>query len=166
MKIKLKELFLKNKILTFAFIVVILLDKLTKHWIKIAYLPGESHNVIGNFFKITFIENEGIAFGLFSDWNHPLKALFLLVLSIIALVFILHVYHRSRKTFLVQLSFGLILGGAFGNIYDRLIYRRVVDFFNFGIGEARFPFFNIADSSITIGVILIMLLTVFKKEDI
>ncbi len=163
---KLENLFIKNKILIFTFGTVIILDKLTKHWIKLAYIPGESHNVIGNFFKITFIENEGIAFGIFSDWNHPLKPVSLLILSIVALVFIINIYSKAKKIFLTQISFGLILGGAFGNIYDRLIYKKVVDFLNFGIGEYRWPFFNIADSSITIGVILIMVLIFIKKEEL
>lgn len=163
---KIKNIFYKNKVLSFLFILIIILDKWTKILIKETYVHGESKEILGDFFKITFIENEGIAFGLFSNWDHPLKTVILLMLSIIALVFIMRIYIKSSKSLLTQISFGLILGGAFGNIYDRLIYKKVVDFINIGINDLRIPFFNIADSAITIGVILIMILTFIKKEDL
>ncbi|MDD5066948.1 MAG: signal peptidase II [bacterium] len=159
-----KSSFHQQKILVITVMAVILLDKLTKILVKSTFQLGESRRVLGNFFKLTYIENQGIAFGLFADWNHPLKAVLLLVLSLVALVFIIHIYLKSRKTPLLQMSFGLILGGAFGNVYDRIIYKRVVDFLNFGIAHYRWPFFNIADSSITIGVIILMIVTLFYEE--
>ncbi len=163
---KLKKIFQDNRFLIFIFIIIIVVDKWTKLWVKHIYTYGETRKVIGDFFKLTFIENEGIAFGLFSSWVHPLKSILLLLLSILALIFIIGVYKKTKKTTFVQISFGLILGGAFGNIYDRLVYKKVIDFFNFGIGHHRWPFFNIADSAITVGVILIMIMTFIKKEEL
>ncbi len=166
MMTKLKEFLFRQKLLMTTIISIVVLDKFTKIYIQLTYQLGESHNVLGDFFKITFIENQGIAFGLFSDWQHPLKAIILLILSIVALVFIFQVYLKSKQSMIFQISFGFILGGALGNVYDRIVYHRVVDFLNFGFGQHRWPFFNIADSSITIGVIILMVLTVFFEEKI
>ncbi len=162
----LRNIFFKNIIMITTIMTVVILDKLTKLLIKHLFIHGESINIIGNFFKLTFIENEGIAFGLFSEWSHPLKAIILLVLSVIALIFIGNIYYKSEKTVCLQISFGMIFGGAFGNIYDRLIYKKVVDFLNLGIGHLRWPFFNIADLSITVGVIIIIYLVFIKKQKI
>lgn len=161
---KLLTFFKEHKVLFITLAVVIILDKLTKTWIQHTYALGASQNVIGEFFKITYIENHGIALGMLSTWSHPLKYILLLLMSLIALFFLIQIYIKSKKTFIMQLSFGLIFGGAFGNIYDRVIYQRVIDFLNFGIGDARFPFFNIADSSISIGVALLIIITFFIKE--
>lgn len=161
---RMKKFVTVNKILIFTVIAVVILDKFTKILIQNIYTLGESHDVIGNFFKITYIENQGIAFGIFSEWSHPLKSILLLILSIGALIFIASIFIKTHNTLIMQLSFGFIFGGAFGNIYDRLVYQRVVDFLNFGIGNWRWPFFNIADSSITVGIIIIMILTLITKE--
>ncbi len=158
-----KKFITSNKPFVFTTIIVVVLDKFSKILIKHTYT--NEIEVLGNFFKITLIENRGIAFGFFSEWTHPLKTILLLILSLGALLFIGNIYYKSDKTLLMEISFGLIFGGAFGNIYDRLIYQKVIDFLNFGIGNYRWPFFNIADSCITIGVIIIMLLTLFKKEE-
>ncbi|MBN1897185.1 MAG: signal peptidase II [Spirochaetes bacterium] len=163
-----KEFVRHEKVLFLTVIGVILFDKITKIAVKHSFLLGESKKVLGNFFRLTFIENTGIAFGLFSQSSHPLKSIVLLILSLIALYFIISIYIRSEKTFLLQICFGLILGGAFGNVYDRIVYGKVVDFLDFGIGTHRWPFFNIADSSITIGVIMLVILTTFfqpKQKD-
>jgi signal peptidase II len=173
-----------NKIFTILAVSIIILDKLTKVLVKKTFMPGESVHILGNFFKLTFIENRGIAFGLFSDWNHPVKAALFFLLSIAALVFISNIYIKSNKSKLIQISFGLIFGGAFGNIYDRVIYGRVVDFMNFdffninipafqllgisfnGFQMYRWPIWNVADASITIGVMIIMILTFLKKDNL
>ncbi len=159
-----KEFIIQNKTLCLTAVIVVILDKFTKLLVSHTFYPGESRNIIGNFFKLTFIENRGIAFGLVSEWSHPLKTPLLLILSLAALVFIGNIYYKAKKTIFIKLSFGLIFGGAFGNIYDRVVYRSVIDFLNFGIGHARWPFFNIADSSITIGVIIIIFILLRKDN--
>lgn len=161
---KLKDFWNKEKVLVTTIIVVIVLDKITKHIVKNSFYLGESRKVIGNFFRFTYIENTGIAFGLFSDWVHPLKMIVLLLLSIVALYFIITIYIKSERKWFTQISFGLILGGAFGNIFDRVAFGKVVDFLDFGIKSYRWPFFNIADSAITIGVIIFTVTTIFLKQ--
>ncbi len=171
--IRIREFLINNKTLVFTSITIVVLDKLTKLLIKYLYEPGHSFNVIGNFFKITYIENRGIAFGLGSNWNHPLKSLVLLLLSLAALAIIFNIYYQIKKTFINKLSFGLIFGGALGNIYDRLIDRKVIDFLDFNFPDIRigsfyldrWPIFNIADTSITIGLIMIVIFVFFNKEE-
>jgi len=164
---KIKNFLLKEKVLFITIAIIVILDKITKYIVKRNFYLGESRKVIGNFFKLTYIENTGIAFGLFSEWSHPLKSFILFTLSIIALYFIISIYIKSEKSYMMQICFGLILGGAFGNIFDRIAFGKVVDFFDFGIKNYRWPFFNIADSAITIGVtILIIIYTFFHKSKI
>ncbi len=170
--IRVREFLIQNKALVFTVATVIILDKLTKLLVKHLYEPGDSFNVIGNFFKITYIENQGIAFGLGSNWNHPLKTILLLFLSMAALVIISNIYYQTKKTFINKLSFGLIFGGAFGNIYDRLIDKKVIDFLDFNFPDIRignfyldrWPIFNIADTSITIGLIMIVIFIFFNNK--
>lgn len=148
------------------FFIVLLSDKITKIVIKNNFYLGESRSVIGNFFRFTYIENKGIAFGLLSDWSHPFKAILLIFLSLAALYFLISIYIKSRKGALMQLSFGLIFGGAVGNVFDRIFYGKVVDFLDFGIKNYRWPFFNLADTSITIGVMIIFILSIFYDKEI
>lgn len=161
---KIKDFWDREKVLVITMVVVVLFDKITKYIIKNSFSLGESRRIIGNFFRFTYIENTGIAFGLFSDWEHPLKMIMLLLLSIVALYFIITIYIKSERKWFTQISFGLILGGAFGNIFDRVAFGRVVDFLDFGIKSYRWPFFNIADSAITIGVIILIVTTTFLKQ--
>jgi signal peptidase II len=155
-------------------------DLLTKKIVKSSFNWGESKKVIGDFFKLTYIENSGIAFGIFSGISHEsiLKNLIFLLVTLGAVVFIIYLIRQSQKT-LPLLGLYFILGGALGNIVERtfgyilyhgefkIFYGRVVDFFNIGIGEHRWPFFNVADSFITVGVILLVIYTLFfeKKEE-
>lgn len=164
---------------------IVLLDQLTKFLVKGGTIPllnihvsgmdyGSSINVIGDFFKITFIENPGLAFGI--DVSETSK-LFLSLFTLFATIGIYYYLYKSRnEKLIVRIALALILGGAIGNLIDRtfygvfygyapIFYGKVVDFFNFdffdftilGRTYDRFPVFNIADSSVTIGVILLLL---------
>ncbi|MEW6654885.1 MAG: signal peptidase II, partial [Bacteroidota bacterium] len=159
---------------------IVILDQVTKFLVKGVTIPlfnfhvqgmeyGSSINVIGDFFKLTFVENPGMAFGI--DVNETSK-LFLSLFSIFAGFGILYYLYKSKEQKLVvRLGLAFILGGAVGNMIDRvfygvfyeyapLFYGRVVDFFNFDFFDItifgrtydRFPIFNIADSSVTVGV--------------
>ena len=164
---------------------IVLSDQITKLFIKGILIPSlginikgfrytESIDVIGSFFKITFVENPGMAFGI--DVNDGSK-LFLSLFSIIASIGIVYYLYNVRyHKLIVRVALSLILGGAVGNLIDRvfygiiygyapLFYGKVVDFFNvdffdftlFGHTYERWPIFNIADASVTIGVLLIIL---------
>jgi signal peptidase II len=144
---------------------------------------GESISVIGNFFKITFIENPGMAFGFNPGSDFKLWiSFFSLIASIGLIVYLYIVRHKSLS---LRIALAMILGGAVGNLIDRIFYGiiykyapafygKVVDFFDFdffnfaifGRSYDRWPIFNIADASVTIGVIILVLFyRQHKNED-
>lgn len=131
--------------------VVVALDQFTKHLIVTNFLPGESRFVIPRFLRWTYEQNQHGAFGLFGSSPVLLIGMALLVL----LIFWFSFRDQARQSLVVRIAFGMILGGAIGNIIDRLHLRYVVDFVDF---YRIWPnIFNIADSCITIGVILLIL---------
>ena len=173
---------------------VIFVDQLSKFFIKGINIPflnisiegmyyGESISVIGNFFKITFIENPGMAFGFNPGSEFKLWiAIFSLIASIGLIVYL---YVVRNKSLSLRIALAMILGGAVGNLIDRIFYGiiykyapafygKVVDFFDFdffnfsifGRSYDRWPIFNIADASVTIGVIILILFyRQHKSED-
>ncbi len=139
---------------------VVTLDQTTKILIKNSYQLYESKRLWEPFFRITFIYNEHAAFGI-RIGNH----LFFVIVNILASFFVLYYYfflkHQTRSE---PVALALILGGAIGNLIDRLAYHKVVDFIDVGINENwRWPVFNMADSSVTIGVGLMILSMILVK---
>jgi len=126
------------------------LDQLTKHAIATHFLPNESRIVIPHVLWLTYVQNHRGAFGLFG--SHPL----LLAAFALAVVFVFYMWYRQDgATALTHVAFGLILGGAIGNILDRVRLGYVVDFIDFK--TTGYPVFNAADSAITVGVALLLL---------
>ena len=112
-----------------------------------------SISVVEGFFNITHIRNPGVAFGLFARHESEYKVLFLVVISIIAIIAILIIFHQSpenKKT--VRFGLILIFSGAVGNLIDRILYKEVIDFLDFFYQGFHWPAFNVADSCITTGV--------------
>lgn len=109
--------------------------------------------VFGEWVKLTYIHNTGAAFGLFAGARWPLIAI-----SIVAIGVVLFVALARRPRGGTSIALGLILGGALGNLIDRIRMGQVVDFINVGIGEHRWPFFNVADSGVTVGVLWLALI--------
>jgi signal peptidase II len=145
-------------------IIVLLLDRLTK-WAVAGNIELQ-HNiaVIPGFFRLTHVQNTGAAFGLFADSSAQWKIGALVSFSILALIVVsalLWKHSHSFSTMTIGLS--LILGGAMGNLWDRIIYGRVVDFLDFYVGSYHWPAFNIADSAIVIGAILLISEIFFAK---
>jgi signal peptidase II len=121
---------------------------MTKYIISQKLLVGDSIAVIPNIFHITLVHNTGAAFGLFRG-----RAPVLIAFSIIVIVFILVMYKKIVSAPLaVRVSAGLILGGAAGNLIDRLVWRFVVDFIDFRI----WPVFNLSDSAICAGTFVLL----------
>ena len=138
--------------------VVVALDQYTKHLVTSSFLPGESRFVIPHFLKWTYEQNEHGAFGLFG--SSPV--LLILMALIVLLIFWYSFRDQAGKSLLVRIAFGMILGGAIGNIVDRLHYRYVVDFIDF---YRIWPnIFNLADACITIGVILLILASLARRR--
>lgn len=132
-------------------LVIVLLDQILKNSIRSAFELGESLPIINNILHITYVQNTGVAFGLFKGVNF----LFIIV-ALIAIGVILYCYKKYNKIItkntLLILSTSFLLGGAIGNLLDRIFLGFVVDFIDFRI----WPAFNIADSALTIGVILLL----------
>src|SRR5215467_13584260 len=134
------------------------LDRWTKILIQKRFDLNESASVIDGFFNITYVRNTGVAFGIFSSVSTPAKSILLSVFTAVAAIVVVTYSLRSPSgNRLLQTALALILGGALGNLYDRIAYRYVVDFLEFYVGAYHWPSFNVADSAISIGVALLAL---------
>ena len=144
---------------------VFVLDRITKRVIKTHFSPSDSLTVIPGFFNIVHTENPGIAFGMLASAPSFWRDLFLIVFSLSVLVFISVLLLRPERMaghgWLLKAGLALILGGALGNLYDRIVNKTVTDFIEVHAdlsGSAYyFPAFNVADSAITIGACLLLL---------
>lgn len=138
--------------------IVVALDQFTKRIVTAGFLPGESRIVIPHLLKWTYEQNQHGAFGMFG--SSPV--LLVLMALIVLLIFWYSFRDQARQSLLVRIAFGMILGGAVGNIVDRLHYRWVVDFVDF---YRIWPnIFNVADACITIGVILLILASLARRR--
>jgi signal peptidase II len=138
------------------------LDRVTKLWIEATVPLYGSFTVIPGFFDIVHTRNPGAAFGMFADSDHPLRTFLLIGVSFAVLVFIGMSLLRPHGSGLggsrvTVAGLSLILGGALGNMYDRVMFGEVTDFLEFYSGSYRFAAFNIADSAITVGAGLLIL---------
>ncbi|HKM48854.1 MAG TPA: signal peptidase II [Terriglobales bacterium] len=143
---------------------VIALDRATKWTIARHLSFHDSIPVIPGFFRIIHAENPGAAFGIFADSPSQWKVALLIAFSIIALLIVsLLLWKNSHRLTTTGIGLALILGGAVGNLWDRLVSRHVVDFLLFYIGPHQWPAFNVADSAIVAGAGLLVFEIVFTK---
>jgi signal peptidase II len=130
---------------------IVALDQVTKVFASSHLLPGESISVLGDFIRLTLVHNTGAAFGLFPGSRVPF-----IVVSVVAIAVVLYLFFRETyRSVANRILLGCILGGAIGNLIDRVRLGYVVDFIDVGFGTARWPVFNAADSAVTIGVLLL-----------
>src|SRR5215468_8310808 len=136
----------------------LVLDRWTKVLIQKRFDLNESISVIDGFFNITYVRYTGVAFGIFSSISSPAKSVLLSAFTAFAAVVVVtYSVRSSARNRLLQIALALILGGALGNLYDRLSYGYVVDFIELYAGSYHWPSFNVADSAISIGVALLAL---------
>jgi signal peptidase II len=137
---------------------VLLLDRITK-WAIAQTIPLEDAvNIIPGFFRLTHLENTGAAFSLFADSSSPFRTTLLITFSVAALAVVSVLLWKDRSVFHSgTLALSLILGGAVGNLWDRVSDGKVTDFLDFYIGAHHWPPFNVADSAIVIGALLLFL---------
>jgi signal peptidase II len=144
---------------------VVALDRVTKSTIAHRLSLHDSIPVIPGFFRIIHAENPGAAFGIFADSPSEWKVGLLIVFSVIALLIVsLLLWKNSHTMTSTGIGLALILGGAVGNLWDRLVSRHVVDFLLFYIGPHQWPAFNVADSAIVVGAGLLVFEIVFAKS--
>jgi len=131
--------------------IVVALDQATKRVASGRLDLGESVSVLGDMIRLTLVHNTGAAFGLFPGSRMPF-----IVVSVVAICVVLYLFLRETyRSVMNRVLLGCILGGAIGNLVDRVRLGWVVDFIDVGFGAARWPVFNVADSAVTIGVLLL-----------
>jgi len=132
-------------------VTVFALDRVTKAWVSENIPLGTARPVVGDYVRIVHAQNTGAAFGLL-----PERTTLLSVLSVLAVLAIVYYYRQiASASWLVSATLGMQLGGAFGNLLDRVTQGYVVDFVDVGVGEVRFWAFNVADSSIVVGIFVV-----------
>jgi signal peptidase II len=140
---------------------VIVLDQLSKAWITNHFAFGETYTVL-SVFDLVLAHNTGAAFSFLNDAGGMQRWLFSII-AVVASVWIIRLLRKHRAQVLFALALSMILGGALGNLIDRLSYGYVVDFLSFHWGGHYFPAFNLADSAITCGAFL-LILDSFKEK--
>ena len=144
----------------------IILDQLSKFWIRGNVAPYSDINIIADYFIITNVENSGAFLGLGSDFSPVIKSILLLALPVGVLVTVLvYVFKDKSIDKLSLIGYSSIIGGGIGNIYDRFLYGSVTDFLFIDLGGVfKTGIFNIADLSVTTGMILIIWASFKNKE--
>src|SRR3984957_2861908 len=146
-------------------VVVVVLDRWTKHLVELRIRLYATIQVIPGFFRLTHTENTGAAFSLFADSSAPWKTGLLIAFSGIALVVVsVLLWKNERAHVATGVGLALIMGGALGNLWDRLVRGRVIDFLLFYFKRYQWPVFNLADSAIVIGAGLLVLEVLFQKS--
>jgi signal peptidase II len=147
-------------------VTILVLDQLTKMIVDQTMSLHESTPIIDGFFNLTYVRNTGAAFGIFSGSHEAFRLPFLILVSVLALGFVVVMLKRLRdeeKGLITALS--LIIGGAIGNLMDRILYGEVIDFLDFYWLHYHWPAFNVADSCITIGVLITLFYLIRAKGE-
>lgn len=137
-------------------IIFLIIDIISKLIVSRVCTLNNSVSVINNFFSITYTHNYGGAWSLFSD-----STILITVISIIVIIgIIIYLSKKKINNKIESLGYSFLLGGAIGNLIDRIIYGYVIDFLDFNIFGYNFPIFNIADMGIVIGIFLIIVIEI------
>lgn len=133
-------------------LIFFVVDRVTK-----VLVVSNSHNlpvkVIDEFFTLTYVKNPGVAFGWFPDWRLPP----IIMATTMILIITYYSLKLPEEEKLTRWSLALLVGGAIGNLYDRMVYGFVIDFFLFHFGSFDFPVFNVADIAIDLGVFMLFI---------
>jgi signal peptidase II len=149
----------------FTAVLVVLADRAAKWLVASNIALHDSIVVIPGFFRLTHVQNRGAAFGLFDDTPGEWKITVLIMFSVLALVVVTALlWKNSHALNATGVGLSLVLGGAVGNLWDRLADRHVVDFLDFYLGGYHWPAFNLADSAIVVGALLLVAEILFAKH--
>ncbi len=144
---------------------VVILDRLAKWLVARNIALHDSIAIIPGFFRLTHVQNRGAAFGLFDDSPTQWKITMLILFSVVAMVVVtVLLWKNSHALNATGVGLALVLGGAVGNLWDRLVDKHVVDFLDFHLGAYHWPAFNVADSAIVIGALLLVSEILFAKH--
>lgn len=142
-------------------LISLIIDQIVKILVSNYLILGQTTKIINNFFYLTYVQNTGAAFSILIGYRY--------ILIIITLIFLYYLYKYTKKQTnpnkLAILSHGLLLGGIIGNLIDRIIYGYVIDYLDFMIFNYNFPIFNLADTFIAIGCIILVINSYAKEEN-
>ena len=145
-------------------IIIIFADQSTK-WLIVEYVMQPPRTIyINKFMNLVLTWNHGISFGFFNNTNNANA----IIITIIASLIVLYLFNwlSKAKTTRLKLSLGLIIGGAIGNIIDRILHGAVIDFLDLHFSVYHWPAFNVADSSITCGAVLLIIDSLFSRNNL
>lgn len=150
----------RKKLIYYISFFLFILDQIIKILIQKNMSLYQEKTIIPSFFSLYYVKNTGAAFSILQD-----SSSIILLISILSIITINYYIVKEKKmTKLSKISFGLLLGGIYGNLLDRIIHKSVIDYLSFSVFNYSFPIFNLADIGITVGVGLIILETILKKE--
>ncbi len=139
-------------------VLILFLDQLSKFLIMRGMAVGESIPVVKGILHLTYVRNPGAAFGILSGASEGFRVPFFVLISAVAIAVVFFFYLRGAKENpLLQVGLSLVMGGAIGNLIDRIRFHEVIDFIDFFFRQYHWPAFNVADSSISVGVTLLIL---------
>ncbi|WP_055435608.1 signal peptidase II [Lacinutrix algicola] len=151
----------KNRTLFIVLIIIfnIALDQVSKFWVRANVIAGSKAEIIGDYFTLHNVENKGAFLGLGSDFSPILKIILLNVLPIVVLTLVLfHIFRDKTLDKFSLIGFCCIIGGGMANLYDRVLYGQVTDFWHIDLGGVfRTGIFNLADISVMVGMGLLIL---------
>jgi signal peptidase II len=144
---------------------IVVADRITKALIESRTTEGWHHELIHNFIYLVHSKNPGIAFSMFANSSSPYLKIALIAVSLIFIAILAWLLVSSASaTWRTLAGLALLIGGAAGNLTDRIVHGAVTDFFEVWFGTYRYPAFNVADSAITIGAILVLLDVLFAPQ--
>lgn len=145
-------------------LLIVLLDRWTKRLVAARIAMYRQIPIIPRFFQLTHTENTGAAFSLFADSPSHWKTVLLIGFSLVAMVIVSVLLWKTRARTITGVALAFILGGAVGNLWDRVASGRVVDFLLFYVKGYQWPVFNLADSAIVVGAILLVIEILWGKS--
>jgi signal peptidase II len=162
-----KDSFLKKNIIIFILgaTAVIVLDQITKAAIVAKFVKHESYAIVDGFFNIVYVMNPGAAFGFLANMSETFRYIFFTGITVVVILLIIYYIVKSKsQNMLMVISLTLIFAGAVGNLIDRIRFGAVIDFLDVYIGTAHWPAFNVADSAISLGAMLMIWGMIMSRE--
>ena len=142
--------------------VLVIIDQVTKYWAVTSMSPGSIISIT-SFFNLTLVYNTGGAFGFLSQVDEVVRmAVFVAAVIVIIVCMVYFFAHYYRKSFWASLCISMIIGGAMGNLIDRVRLRKVVDFLDLHAADYHWPAFNFADICVTVGIALFIIYILFE----
>lgn len=138
-------------------ILIAVLDQIIKYFVSLYLQPIGSVSVIDNLFSLTYVENNGVAFGMFSD----MRWLFVVLTGVLIAIIVAYMFKKRPKEKIFYISTALIIGGGIGNLIDRIFYGYVIDYLSLSFFS---PVCNFADYCITVGTVILMIYLLFFSD--